>query len=577
MQKKGISELLTVVIILSLVLSLSLLLFYNINKFSYIEEVKRSVVLSQLVEFRVVSIKTDDLSDKLTILIENQENQRIDSFSVSVFNKLIVQNYDMDSVDSFDSKWFELDYENPSEISKIEIIPQIIKEQTLMIYTRSKRIVTKDQIKAENSQIIIRDLICHKCGNHKAPPTTPVEMRLNVFFPNSSDNLLTDLFSKDWAVMDSKGGIISSYDSYFNQISWGYNDQMSYYSYTILSPELTSPPTKYLFKSEFDSISEDYNLIVSDPSSSDYVAPSNNITCSPPCFGSAIYTIDFNDLKNINDSRILKFIEEKYRNDWIFGPTSSMIFNLSFPRKDVDQINITLYCNQTSSDLEDLNVQMYNYYTSTWNILGRACNKTAMSYYYFTVCPTDCSLNSNAQLFVNLTSPQVSIRFSDSVKDKVKSIWNLDYISLEAINISTSIAMSLSQQLANGITWVVDTLPAVALNATGNQNQTLYNIEISTVDGNADLYIKANSSLISGPNQIGLGNETFSFSTTDPQVLGQPRRQITTNFIDNKIGSNITNVSIIYLKFYLDVPASQLPGIYFNNVLFRAVEANTNP
>ena len=378
-------------------------------------------------------------------------------------------------------------------------------------------------------------------------------------------------------MIDSKDGLVTSYDSYYNKISFIYQKNITRYSYLIYSPELTSPPTKYFFQTEFGALGEKYDVIVSDPASSDFAFSSSDILCTSPCRGTATYTVNFNDLKAINDARTLRLVEARVSGRWYFGPSSPMIFNLSYPYQDIDKLNLTLYCNQTSLDLENLNVSIFNFNTSAWVKLGNACNLTSPRYYYLTVCQGPCSINSNAQQYVNQTAPKVNIRLSDLIGDTTQSRWNIDYANLEAVNVTTSIAMSLSTNLSQGINWLVNNLGVQALNATGNQDFTLYNLEILTVDGNADIYIKANDSLISGPNYIALPNETFSYSVADPQVFGQPRLVLTTNFLDNKIGSNIPNGTKIYLKFYLDIPNSQPPGFYYNNVLFRAVDVGGTP
>ncbi len=144
---------------------------------------------------------------------------------------------------------------------------------------------------------------------------------------------------------------------------------------------------------------------------------------------------------------------------------------------------------------------------------------------------------------------------------------------------SAAIAMSLSSKLAQQINWTLTVLPTVNQSAEGNNGTdiTEYYINVTATGGTADVYIRANDNLkTSGGDILGLGNETFNYNLTNSTVPGESRIQLTTNFSDNKIGSNIES-GIIYLKFYLNAPAAQPAGIYNNTLEFKGVASGESP
>jgi len=141
-----------------------------------------------------------------------------------------------------------------------------------------------------------------------------------------------------------------------------------------------------------------------------------------------------------------------------------------------------------------------------------------------------------------------------------------------------SISIGLSDALASGIIWNVNSLPATNLPAEGNSEITQYNISISiTGSCTVNLYIKANDELTSNGYKIGIGNETYCYNTTDPTVPGIDCYQLDTDYQGNQIGSNLADGSHVYLKFYLDVPAGQPPGNYNNTISIKGVKSGEQP
>jgi len=114
-----------------------------------------------------------------------------------------------------------------------------------------------------------RDLICHKCGKHKAPPLTEVNVTISASVTNPVENdILTDYYPNDWLVINANEGVVSVYNSTYNKIEWNVGsitDSVSKW-YLIRSPQRTIPPTKYYFQSELAEQKSDWwFVIVSDP------------------------------------------------------------------------------------------------------------------------------------------------------------------------------------------------------------------------------------------------------------------------------------------------------------------------
>jgi len=117
--------------------------------------------------------------------------------------------------------------------------------------------------------IFERDLICHKCGKHKAPPLTDVNMTISAKVSSLVYNaILIDYYPNEWVVVDANGGIVSEYNSTYDKIEWGVGSVETSVSrwYMIKSPQKTSPPTKYYFQSELNTEKSDvWMVIVADP------------------------------------------------------------------------------------------------------------------------------------------------------------------------------------------------------------------------------------------------------------------------------------------------------------------------
>jgi len=152
--------------------------------------------------------------------------------------------------------------------------------------------------------------------------------------------------------------------------------------------------------------------------------------------------------------------------------------------------------------------------------------------------------------------------------------WNVTIIQPIAI------AIDLSDKLTSQINWTLLSLPVYNQSAEGNNGTEVseYYVNISVTGGTADLYVKANDNLMtSGGDVLLLGNETYSYNSTNSSVPSIDKYPLTTNYIDNKIGDSLTDGIVVYLKFFLNAPSNQAPGDYNNTLYFKAVSHGASP
>jgi len=142
------------------------------------------------------------------------------------------------------------------------------------------------------AQIIFnRSLDCPRCGDHKAPPVSDVNVTITAAISApAQDGVLADYYPVEWTVLDANGGTTDNFNLTHAVIRWrvGYVEGSVSRSYVILSPPGTTPPTKYDFFSELAGAwSEPWTVIVSDanykmkgPNSCGFYAGTSG-TCSP--------------------------------------------------------------------------------------------------------------------------------------------------------------------------------------------------------------------------------------------------------------------------------------------------------
>jgi hypothetical protein len=165
-----------------------------------------------------------------------------------------------------------------------DTIKWIVPELSEVSFSVEGRLVEFDQIKPlmKTQETITvtfdRRLDCDRCGQHKAPPLTDINMTITATVSNPITNgILIDYYPVDWLLINKNDGNTSNFNSSYNKIEWNVgnvNNNIEKW-YLIKSPERTLPPTKYYFFSEFGSKQSDlWFVIVSDPQ--EYYSPVSN-------------------------------------------------------------------------------------------------------------------------------------------------------------------------------------------------------------------------------------------------------------------------------------------------------------
>lgn len=246
--------------------------------------------------------------------------------------------------------------------------------------------------------------------------------------------------------------------------------------------------------------------------------------------------------------------------------------------------------NYTSSDLNSPEVNIISPLNETVNTTSHMID--------FKYNVTDTSVISSCDLILNgsvnktILSPaknetnNISVELPNEVY-----LWNINCtdeasnvgkseLRVLTVNVSNAISVYLSPALSQKINWTINTLPLYNSSAEDNNEEgvTDYYINISSEGQNVDVYLKADDDLKTiSLDVLGLGNETYSFNLTNSTVPSDNKYSLTTTFTDNKIGNNLLDGSVIYLKFFLNAPSHQPAGIYNNSFIFSVVPYGENP
>ncbi|MBI3623719.1 hypothetical protein HY212_06610 [Candidatus Pacearchaeota archaeon] len=247
--------------------------------------------------------------------------------------------------------------------------------------------------------------------------------------------------------------------------------------------------------------------------------------------------------------------------------------------------------------------------TNTGITLRKSSNSIWISYDLSDVCPQSCNTNStldeiklynrtlspgqiyqlyldgkngwsnSSTIHANETLPAENwtceVTPSDSKLDGIKSI------NSTTISSDFSVAIDLSPLLGQQINWTLASLPAFNQSALSNNGTGIsqYWVNVSVTGGNADLYMKANDNLTTpGGDILSLGNETYSYNSSNSSVPSDFKTSLTTNYSNHKIGDTLpAGNTLVYLKFFLSAPSGQPAGVYNNSLLFEVVQAGQAP
>lgn len=120
-----------------------------------------------------------------------------------------------------------------------------------------------------------------------------------------------------------------------------------------------------------------------------------------------------------------------------------------------------------------------------------------------------------------------------------------------------------------------------AINATGNNistgDGTMYNVSVDTLTNvNVNVTIRGNN-LTSGSNVIEVSNVTWASNITDNNgtnmIVGNGIPLAESYDTANPLISNAAANSVVYYRFWLNVPTSQVAGAYVGNYTQLCAEA----
>ncbi|MBI2110651.1 right-handed parallel beta-helix repeat-containing protein [Candidatus Woesearchaeota archaeon] len=140
---------------------------------------------------------------------------------------------------------------------------------------------------------------------------------------------------------------------------------------------------------------------------------------------------------------------------------------------------------------------------------------------------------------------------------------------------ATVLSLGMSETLTNGIAWDITSIPIIEQSAIGNNDDTTQITEYTLIleaqsSTPVIISIKTDNDLTNGIETIPIINEKFAYSLTDATISSPIKTSLSTEY------QPITSLTLepgipqlIYLKFYLDIPPSQAPGSYINNIFFK--------
>ncbi len=162
-----------------------------------------------------------------------------------------------------------------------------------------------------------RDFSCQKCGKHKVPPITDINISITASFSGTITNAtLADHFPADWIVVDPNIGKITSLNSTHNRIEWLVPSATgsASASYILMSPQRTIPPSKFYFSPEFAAQPGDgWLVLVADPTFSaygyhgHYAQPSATLDLVSPPAGAGQESVLISVTGSVGDNSLANF------------------------------------------------------------------------------------------------------------------------------------------------------------------------------------------------------------------------------------------------------------------------------
>lgn len=321
--KRGVSPIYATVLLVAITISLAVFVFNatTIQFGSITKGIEKEISSSVFVNFDIKTVT--QTRDTLMILVENQENKNIESFNVVITTATgeLVQRSSQ-GVKAFETAFVDIPLNTTDPIKSVSLIPITRQQNNLLVHSQSStstinieyNVVITDEdndgctddvdyisnescpqstcsysdnklgctqvcqpISCKGNEVcqggtcvkttkeqIRRTLACPRCGQHKTPPITQVNISLEL---SGQGETLEDIIPSSWIIESTNSGTLVQLNQTHNKVTWNISGVVNpTVSYLVVSPQKTTPPTKYLFISSVDSTQTDsYDVIVADP------------------------------------------------------------------------------------------------------------------------------------------------------------------------------------------------------------------------------------------------------------------------------------------------------------------------
>jgi len=217
------------------------------------------------------------------------------------------------------------------------------------------------------------DFICLKCSAHKVPPITEIGVILTANNPGGYITL-SDYYPAEWNIVDENQGYIIRINSSYNKISWDIesNESSLTRTYTIRSPEKTTPPTDYFFIAEVDGVLDDKWIVkVADPAAITEILV-GCLSKSAPSAGSDSGSCADTQVKDLN-----YLVETE---GGVGGPPGSQAytqnnaegfnFDSIADNTNIADLDIRIYLTSPVTNDDIWDVKLWNYVSNGWDPLA---------------------------------------------------------------------------------------------------------------------------------------------------------------------------------------------------------------
>lgn len=146
------------------------------------------------------------------------------------------------------------------------------------------------------------------------------------------------------------------------------------------------------------------------------------------------------------------------------------------------------------------------------------------------------------------------------------------------VSVGTARSMGLSSNLSAGVLFGILSPNTNDNNATynnGDGNNSTYYLLTTESSTPTDFCIKDNTPLTTSSGGITIGNGNYTLNSSfDSWAPALPGGAIGTGY--QKLSQGVAQDVPVYLRFWLDIPATQPAGAYSNTLTFKAIASGTD-